>query len=90
VERGFRRVRLDTQDQLTAIARFFNDVWVATRAEMGDKGHERIRLAFGLWADAPSEGTWGQFASTLRDLVGETDAEWMLSDLEPYLHRAVP
>jgi hypothetical protein len=90
VERGFRRVRLDTQDQLTAIARFFNDVWVATRAEMGDNGHERIRLAFGLWADAPSEGTWGQFVSTLRDLVGETDAESMLSDLEPYLHRAVP
>ena len=83
-------MRLDTQDQLTAIARFFNDVWVATRAEMGDQGHQRIRLAFGLWADAPSEGTWGQFVSTLQDLVGEADAEWMLSDLEPYLPRSVP
>ena len=83
-------MRLDTQDQLTAIARFFNDVWVATRAEMGDQGHLRIRLAFGLWADAPSEGTWGQFVSTLQDLVGEADAEWMLSDLEPYLPRSVP
>jgi hypothetical protein len=88
--KGFRKLRLDTRDQLTAIARFFNDVWVATRAEMGDKGHERIRLAFGLWADAPSEGTWAQFVFTLRDLVGETDSEWMLSDLEPYLHRAFP
>ena len=83
-------MRLDTQDQLTAIARFFNDVWVATRAEMGDQGPQRIRLAFGLWADAPSEGTWGQFVSTLQDLVGEADAEWMLSDLEPYLPRSVP
>jgi len=83
-------VRLDTQEQLPAIARFFNDVWVATRAEMGDQGHQLIRLAFGLWADAPSEGTWGQFVSTLQDLVGEADAEWMLSDLEPYLPRSVP
>ena len=83
-------MRLDTQDQLTAIARFFNDVWVATRAEMGDQGHQRIRLAFGLWADAPSEGTWGQFVYTLQDLVGEADAEWMLSDLQPYLPRSVP
>jgi hypothetical protein len=80
-------VRLHTQDQLTAIARFFDDVWKATRAQRGDAGVKQVQHAFGLWADAPSEATWEHLTSTVRDLVGEGDAAWMLADLEPYIRK---
>jgi len=51
-------MRLETQDQLTAIGRFFDDVWRATSDRLGTRGSERIRRAFGLWSDAPSQTTW--------------------------------
>jgi len=41
-------MRLETQDQLTAIERFFDDVWRATRDRLWTRGSERIRRDFGL------------------------------------------
>jgi hypothetical protein len=80
-------MRLETQDQLTAIGRFFDDVWRATRDATGTRGSESIKRAFGLWVDAPSQATWDHLDATLRDLVGEADARRFLADLEPYLGR---
>jgi hypothetical protein len=80
-------MRLGTQDQLTAIGRFFDDVWRATRDRLGTRGSERIRRAFGLWADAPSQATWEDLERTLRDLVGEANAIKFLAEVEPYLGR---
>jgi len=82
-------MRLETQDQLTAIGRFFDDVWRATRDRLGTRGSERIRSAFGQWSDAPSQATWEQVERTLRDLVGEVNAIRFLADVEPYLGRTV-
>jgi hypothetical protein len=82
-------MRLETQDQLTAIGRFFDDVWRATRDRPETRGSDRIRGAFGLWADAPSQATWEHFERTLRDLVGEATAITFLADVEPYLGRTV-
>jgi hypothetical protein len=65
------------------------DVSKATPADTGIRGAERVRAAFGLWADAPSEPTWDHFVGVLQEVVGEGDAAWMLADLEPYLGRNV-
>lgn len=78
-------MRLDTQDQLVAIARFLDDVWRATKPTMGSAGAERMRRAFGLYADAPSEATWSNMVDVLIELVGESAASVMLADLEPYV-----
>ena len=80
-------MRLETQDQLTAVARFFDDVWRATRSQMGTRGSERVQRAFGIWADAPSEATWDHLEATLRELVDEAEAARILADVEPYLRR---
>ena len=77
-------MRLSDQDQLTALARFYDDVSKATPADRG-VGTERVRAALGLWADAPSEPTWEHFVGVLHEVVGERDAAWMLAGLEPYL-----
>ena len=63
------------------------DVSKATPADTGVRGAARVRAAFGLWADAPSEPTWDHFVGVLQEVVGEGDAAWMLADLEPYLGR---
>jgi hypothetical protein len=80
-------MRLKTQDQLTAVARFFEDVWRETRDRTGKRGVERVKVAFGLWVDAPSEATWDGLEATLRDLVDEATASRILGDIEPYLGR---
>jgi len=76
-------VRLKTHDQLTALSRFFNDVW-ATPPRMGRPGLEMVRTVLGDWADRPSEAGWDAFTETLRNQVGDERAESLLADLTPY------
>lgn len=78
-------MRFDTQDQLTAIARFLDAAWRLSAPVLGRQGVERVRAAFGMYATAPSEATWSAMADVLTEVIGEPAARALLSDLEPYV-----
>jgi hypothetical protein len=79
------QVRLDTQDQLTAIPRLLDDVWKATGSTIGHEGVERTRQALGLYLEAPSEATWEGLADVLAGLLSPEAARPVLADLAPYV-----
>ncbi len=71
-------MRLDKQDQLTAVDRFLRDAWTATRDASGDAGFERIRAALG-------HPDGDVLEETVRLELGDEGAKELLRDLRPYL-----
>jgi len=75
-------VRLDTQEQLTAVNRFLDDSW---RATGGGPGFAVVRQAFDDWSDSPTDDAWSRLREALVRTVGAETADGIIGDLGPYV-----
>lgn len=72
------------QDALTALARFNQDCWDALPTTDRGRRMNDVRLAFDLWAEAPSQPAWDNFVVTLEAATDPDTASSLIADLEPY------
>ncbi|OGO58991.1 MAG: hypothetical protein A2V85_01065 [Chloroflexi bacterium RBG_16_72_14] len=80
-------MRLDTQDQLTAVARFLDDAWRAVQSGRGDVSFAVVRAAFDAWADDPTERGWNRLRESLALASSDIEADRILADLTRYVGR---